>query len=104
MRELKKFIKEALYFLLLTPLAVIAFILFCQLVMAYFNYVAEPATNWLLAQVPTQQEIDNGITLSELLCCIFVLPASIAVNYPLIRLLMCIPYRTPSNVNVRIVN
>ena len=102
MKEIKHFIKEALYFLVVAPFALILFVLFCYLVMAYFHYIAEPATDWLLAQGPTQQEIENGITPLQILWCLYVLPLGILVNYPLIRLLMFIPYRTP--VNVRVTN
>jgi len=102
MREIKTFIKDALYFLVVAPFALILFVLFCYLFMAYFNYIAEPATDWLLAQAPTQQEIDNGLTLFHILWCLYVLPVCILINYPIIRLLMCIPYRTPVNVNVRV--
>jgi len=103
MRELKNWLKEALYFLFMIPVAIALFTVFCYLFMAYFNYVAEPATDWLIAQAPTQQDIDNGLTLFHILWCIFVLPAGIAVNYPIIRILMFIPYSPGINVNVRVV-
>jgi len=101
MKEIKHFIKEALYFLVVAPFALILLVLFCYLVAAYFNYIAEPATDWLLAQGPTQQEIENGITPLQILWCLYVLPLGILVNYPLIRLLMFFaPLRY---INVRVI-